>query len=87
MSERLSEATLAGTPERVLRPGKEDSFELFTNLVRNSLKNLYSQEIEKERVDEALRRFEEFVTSVTEATNPPPTLARSIDDREDRRVE
>jgi hypothetical protein len=58
--------------EQVALLGEEDAFLTFTELVRNSLKSLHDQGIERERVEEAMRKFEEFVSNINKGVYAIP---------------
>jgi hypothetical protein len=59
-----AEIPLEPAPE----PNQQDAFNVFTQLVRNSLKSLYEQGVERERVEAAMLKFENFVANITEGT-------------------
>jgi hypothetical protein len=83
--ERDGKGTAVEMPvENVSGVKQEDAFVVFTDLVRNSLRNLYDQGIERDRVEEAIRKFEAFVSNINQGTYTTRESLEANDQVEDR---
>jgi Arc/MetJ-type ribon-helix-helix transcriptional regulator len=74
----------------VHRMGEKEDFATYAELVRNSLRNLSARGVEKEKVEHAMREFDDFVRVMstaelpaTESSNGPKEAKKGSPENED----
>jgi len=75
------EPSAGEAPKHVHKLGEEDDFSTYAALVKNALKNLSARGIAKEKVEQVLSEFDDFVRDMSKTAPNVPGLTKSPEDR------